>query len=139
MIPAKIEFNADLLLYILKNEPEVQLYFGILSSFNKKMPFKGEEDKVFTTEISDPSYIRQPVSFVKFQDDFVKLTSTIRFPRSSKKWERVTHFGIFDAAKNGNMVLLKPTGSITSIEPGEITTILETDFCLYVGHNLIFS
>lgn len=135
MNPAKSEFTADLLLHVLANEPGVQLYFGILSSSIKKAEVKGDEDKVFTKEIADPLYARQPVAFTKPNHSFVKLVNDIHFPRTSQKWDKVTHFGVFDAPTGGNTLLLKPTGSVTSVESGEIVAILSSEFSLYVGQN----
>lgn len=135
MAPAKSEFIADLLLYVLNNEPNLQLYFGIISTTVKKAEAKGELDKTFTREILDPSYVRQPISFTKPKDDFVKLVESIQFARTTQKWEKITHFGVFDAKIGGNMLLLKPTGTVITVEIGEIVTIQSDEFYLYTGHN----
>lgn len=135
MVPAKSEFTADLLLHVLANEPDVQLYFGVLSSSVVKAVVKGEEDKAFTAEMSDPLYARQPVTFTKPNKGFVRLVNDIQFPRTSQRWDKITHFGVFDAPKGGNMILLKPTGGVTSVEAGEIVAILASEFNLYVGHS----
>jgi hypothetical protein len=134
MFPAKSEFTAELLLSVLNNEPELQLYFGILSSIIKKVVIKGEDDKIVKKEITDAYYARQPISFTKPKDNYVKITEDIRFPRTSQKWERVTHFGIYDAAKGGNMLLLKQVGSALNVDAGDVVTIHANEFILYVGH-----
>lgn len=135
MIPAKSEFTADLLLNVMATEPGLQLYFGVLSSFVKKAEVKGEDDKVVTKEILDQTYCRQPVTFTKPKNDTIKIVSDLQFPRSSQRWEKLTHFAVFDAPNGGNVLLLKPTGGVTTVDTGEIVVILASEFSLYVGHN----
>lgn len=135
MIPAKSEFVADLLLSVMETEPELKLYFGILfSSFSVKEA-KEEVGKVFTKEITDSGYARQPVVFTKPKNGLVGLVNDIKFPKMNQRWRNVTHYAIFDDCKDGNMLLLKPIGMIVTIEPGEIAGILANEYTLYVGYN----
>lgn len=136
MIPAKSEFPADLLLYVLVNEPELPLYLGLCVSVVK--PANDKEDaKVTTLEIADPSYLRQPAAFTAPEAGFLKLTHNIQFPRATNRWDRVTHFAVYDAPKGGNMLLLKPTGGVTNVDAGEIVAIMASEFLLYVGHSVV--
>ena len=129
---AKSEFTADLFINVLLNEPYIPLYMGFfVSEVNG-----GEKDpQLKTSEVTEPAYLRQRVQFSGIDSGFVRLLHDVQFPRASKKWEKVTHFGIFDAERDGNLILLKPTGSVTTVEVGEIIAILANEFQLYVGHN----
>lgn len=137
MNPAKSEFTADLLLYVLANEPDLPLYFGVYVSAIKPPLAKGEENRVVTSEVADPAYRRHSVRFVNTKNGFLTLEHDIQFPRASEKWDRVTHFAVFDAPKGGNLLLLKPTGGVTTVDAGEIVAILASEFMLYVGHNTL--
>jgi len=131
MSVAKSEFTADLLISILTNEPNLPLYMGLLVS-----EVNGDkEPQVKTSEVADPAYQRQQVCFSAIEGSFVQLLHDIQFPKASRKWERVTHFGVWDSHAGGNLVLLKPTGGVNNVEVGEAIAILTTEFQLYVGQN----
>lgn len=62
-----------------------------------------------TNEITDPAYVRQPVSFTAAADDptsgsYSQNAYDIEFPQATVNWGTVTHAGIMDAATGGNML-----------------------------------
>jgi len=133
MSVAKSEFTADLLISVLVNEPEVPLYMGFLVSEVNELPKDNPQLRTF--EVTDPAYLRQKVQFSCIDGSFVRLLYDIQYPKATKQWFRVTHFGIYDAEKGGNLLCLKPTGSVTNVEVGEIIAIMANEFQLYVGSN----
>lgn len=127
----KGEFIADLLINVLMTEPNIPLYLGFLVS-----EVTGQKEPLVKTyEIADPAYARQKVSLTPITDGFVHMLHDIQFPRAAKRWEKITHYAIFDAPKDGNMLLLRTTGGVSTIDSGEIVSILAAEFQLYVGHN----
>ena len=135
MIRVKSEFTADLLLSVLKTEPTTPLFLGFCVSSVKVCPADGQTVAV-TAEVSDPAYSRRPVSFSRPDGGgVVRLRGDVQFPRAGCRWERVTHFGVFDALQGGHRLLLKPTGGVTTVEIGDVATVLASDFVLYLGGN----
>jgi len=49
----------------------------------------------------------------------------------------LTHFAIFDAERNGNMLLLKPTGGVMNVDAGEMVEILAGELQIYLGTNYL--
>ena len=70
------EFNADLLINVLRNEPELPLYLGFCVS-----EICGDKDpQLKTYEVTDPAYRRQLIRFTPPQKMFIGLQQDVQFP-----------------------------------------------------------
>lgn len=56
------------------------------------------------TEVNQASYARQPVTFNTPANGQTSNSADILFPIANENWGNVTHIGIFDATKGGNML-----------------------------------
>ena len=67
---------------------------------------------VWQSEISDPYYRRQPISFLPAQSDtgvaqilpYSDLERPVRFPIARQYWGDITQYGVFDAV-TGNLLI----------------------------------
>ena len=91
------------------------------------------------TEVSGGSYAR--VAVTNNSTNFPAATSpsgvgtklngtAIIFPQSSGSWGTVTHFGIFDAASGGNMLIYGTLTSARAVTTGDTPKFLASGFSL---------
>lgn len=83
-------------------------------------------------EVSGGSYARQSATFAAPSNGASTTSADVTFPTCTADWGTVTHFGIYDASTNGNLLyhgVLNnskniQTGDILKIESGNLTVTL---------------
>lgn len=84
------------------------------------------------TQVSGGSYARQAATFAAPSDGASTTSADITFPTATANWGTVTHFGLYDALTNGNLLYhgalnnskTIQTGDILKIEAGNLTVTL---------------
>jgi len=75
------------------------------------------DDATGLTEPSGMSYVRQTIAFSAAASRAVIQNGEVAFPEATGDWTTITHYGIFDAETNGNMLAhgsLNPTKDVPS-------------------------
>ena len=81
------------------------------------------------TEISAAGYTRKPMTFNAAATGSTTNDSVVEFDPAGANWGSVSHFGIFDAATGGNLLIhgafqvakIIDTGDILRISAGDMT------------------
>lgn len=68
------------------------------------------------TEISQPSYKRQPVTFLAPDDGQTSNNADVFFPIAQEVWGDITHIGIFDSVTGGNLLFRSPAEFVKTID-----------------------
>ena len=74
------------------------------------------------TEVSGGAYARQAVTFAAPTDGAGSNTGAVTFPQATANWGTITHFGIFDAATAGNLLLHGPLTASKTVNTGDVFT-----------------
>ena len=85
-------------------------------------------DDASGTELSGSGYARQSASFNAAASGTADNSAAIEFPAATASWGTVSHFGIYDAASAGNLLIhgafttakLIDTGDILKISAGDL-------------------
>ena len=83
------------------------------------------------TELSGSGYVRQgDVAFDAASGGVADNTSNIEFPAATGSWGTVSHWGIFDAATSGNLLIHGALSSSKSIAIGDILRLSASDLAV---------
>ena len=97
----------------------------------------GDDDS--GTEVSGGAYARAQVANNDTNFPAASLVSgvgtktngtTVQFPQATAAWGTVTHFGIYDAATSGNLLIHGALGSARSVASGDSPRFLANAFVL---------
>jgi hypothetical protein len=85
------------------------------------------------TEVSGNSYARTAATFDAPSNGSSSTDADVQFPQATGNWGTVTHFGLFDALTNGNLLYhgaltaskTIETGDVFKIASGNLTVTLE--------------
>ena len=85
-------------------------------------------DDASGTELSGSGYARQSATFNAAASGTADNSAAIEFPAATASWGTVSHFGIYDAASSGNLLIhgaftaakLIDTGDILKISAGDL-------------------
>lgn len=85
-------------------------------------------DDASGTELSGSGYARQSATFNAAASGTADNSAAIEFPAATASWGTVSHFGIYDAASAGNLLIhgafttakLIDTGDILKISAGDL-------------------
>lgn len=80
------------------------------------------------TEVSGGSYARQSIAFAAASGGTASNNADVQFPTATADWGTVTHWGLFDASTNGNLLfhgsfdVSKPVteGDVFYVQSGEL-------------------
>jgi len=75
------------------------------------------------TELSGSGYARQSISFGAAASGTASNDAAVEFPAATGSWGTVSHFGIFDAASSGNLLIHGALTASKVIETGDILKI----------------
>lgn len=75
------------------------------------------------TELSGNGYTRKDIVFSAASGGSATTSSTVTFPTATGSWGAVSHFGIFDAATSGNLLIHGAFASAKTIGSGDIFRI----------------
>ena len=81
------------------------------------------------TEVISAGYTRKPITFLAASTGATENDSVVEFDPALTNWGAVSHFGIFDAATGGNLLIhgafqvskVIDTGDILRISAGDMT------------------
>lgn len=79
------------------------------------------------TELSGSGYARQSAAFDAAAGGTTDNSAAIEFPAATGSWGTVSHFGIFDAASAGNLLIHGAFTSSKTIATGDILRIAAGD------------
>ena len=79
------------------------------------------------TELSGSGYARQSAAFDAASGGTTDNSAAIEFPAATGSWGAVSHFGIFDAASSGNLLIHGAFTSSKTIATGDILRIAAGD------------
>ena len=92
------------------------------------------------------AYARQSIAFDAAASRLLNQTSLITFPTASGSWGTITHYAIFDASTNGNMLAhgslsasrTVTSGKTLSIAAGQVDISFNTGgFSNYLAHKML--
>jgi hypothetical protein len=75
------------------------------------------------TELSGSAYARQSIAFDAASGGTTDNTSAIDFPTSTGSWGAVSHWGLFDAATSGNLLIHGAFSASKTVASGDILRI----------------
>jgi hypothetical protein len=75
------------------------------------------------TELSGNSYARQSIAFDAASSGTTDNTSAIDFPTATGSWGAVSHWGLFDAATSGNLLIHGAFSASKTVASGDILRI----------------
>ena len=75
------------------------------------------------TELSGSGYARQSISFGAAASGTASNDAAVEFPAATGSWGTLSHFGIFDAASSGNLLIHGALTASKVIETGDILKI----------------
>ena len=75
------------------------------------------------TELSGNSYARQSIAFDAASGGTTDNTSAIDFPTATGSWGAVSHWGLFDAATSGNLLIHGAFSASKTVASGDILRI----------------
>ena len=75
------------------------------------------------TELSGNSYARQSIAFDAASGGTTDNTSAIDFPTATGSWGTVSHWGLFDAATSGNLLIHGAFSVSKTVASGDILRI----------------
>ncbi len=79
------------------------------------------------TELSGSGYARQAITFAAASSGSAATNATVTFPTATGSWGSVSHWGIFDAASSGNLLLHGAFASAKTIGTGDVFRINSGD------------
>lgn len=79
------------------------------------------------TELSGSGYARQSATFNAAASGTADNSAAIEFPAATGSWGTVSHFGVFDAASAGNLLIHGAFTTAKTIETGDILKISAGD------------
>lgn len=79
------------------------------------------------TELSGSGYARQSISFGAAASGTASNDAAVEFPAATGSWGTVSHFGIFDAASSGNLLIHGALTASKVIATGDILKIAVGD------------
>lgn len=79
------------------------------------------------TELSGSGYARQSAAFDAAVSGTADNTAAIEFPAATGSWGTVSHFGVFDAASAGNLLIHGAFTTAKAIASGDILKISAGD------------
>jgi hypothetical protein len=71
------------------------------------------------TEVSGNNYARTAVTFGAAASGAIANSGAVTFPQASASWGTVTHFGIFDASTNGNLLAWAALSASKAVGSGD--------------------
>ena len=75
------------------------------------------------TELSGSAYARQSIAFDAASGGTTDNTSAIDFPTATGSWGTVSHWGLFDAATSGNLLIHGAFSASKAVASGDILRI----------------
>ena len=75
------------------------------------------------TELTGNSYARQSIAFDASSGGTTDNTSAIDFPTATGSWGAVSHWGLFDAATSGNLLIHGAFSASKAVASGDILRI----------------
>jgi acyl-coenzyme A synthetase/AMP-(fatty) acid ligase len=72
------------------------------------------------TEVSGGGYARQQVSFNAPSNGSVTNSADVTFPEATADWGTISHFAIYDAATNGNMLFHGALDTAKNVNTGDV-------------------
>jgi len=79
------------------------------------------------TELSGSGYARQAITFAAASSGSAATNGTVTFPTATGSWGSVSHYGIFDAASGGNLLVHGAFASAKTIGTGDVFRINSGD------------
>lgn len=79
------------------------------------------------TELSGSNYSRVSASFSAAASGTTSNDAAIEFAAATGSWGSVSHFGVFDAASSGNLLIHGAFASAKTIETGDVLKISTGD------------
>jgi len=79
------------------------------------------------TELSGSGYARQSATFSAASGGTTSNSAAIEFPAATASWGTVSHFGIFDAASSGNLLIHGSFTTAKVVDTGDIVKISTGD------------
>jgi len=79
------------------------------------------------TELSGSGYARQAITFAAASSGSAATNGTVTFPTATGSWGSVSHYGIFDAASSGNLLIHGAFASAKTIGTGDVFRINSGD------------
>lgn len=79
------------------------------------------------TELSGSGYARQSATFSAASSGTTSNSAAIEFPAATGSWGTVSHFGIYDAASSGNLLIHGAFTTGKAIASGDILKIATGD------------
>jgi len=79
------------------------------------------------TELSGNGYARQAITFAAASSGSAATNATVTFPTATGSWGSVSHYGIFDAASGGNLLIHGAFASAKTIGTGDVFRINSGD------------
>lgn len=84
-------------------------------------------DDASGTELSGNGYARQSAAFNAAASGTADNSAAIEFPAATASWGTVSHFGVFDAASSGNLLIHGAFTTAKAISTGDILKISSGD------------
>jgi len=75
------------------------------------------------TELSGSGYTRKSIAFDAASGGTTDNTSAIDFPTATGSWGAVSHWGLFDAASSGNLLIHGAFSASKAVATGDILRI----------------
>tara|TARA_R110000765_G_scaffold3876_1_gene12188 strand:- start:762 stop:1148 length:387 start_codon:yes stop_codon:yes gene_type:complete len=75
------------------------------------------------TELSGSGYTRKSIAFDAASGGTTDNTSAIDFPTATGSWGTVSHWGLFDAASSGNLLIHGAFSASKAVASGDILRI----------------
>ncbi len=75
------------------------------------------------TELTGNAYARQSIAFDAASSGTTDNTSAIDFPTATGSWGAVSHWGLFDAASSGNLLIHGAFSASKTVASGDILRI----------------
>ena len=79
------------------------------------------------TELSGSGYARQSATFSAASSGTTSNSAAVEFPAATGSWGTVSHFGIYDAASSGNLLIHGAFTTGKAIASGDILKIATGD------------
>lgn len=85
------------------------------------------------TELTGNNYSRQSVSFGAAASGTASNDAAVEFSAATGSWGVVSHFGLFDAASSGNLLIHGALTASKTIESGDILKLAVGDMDITAG------
>lgn len=79
------------------------------------------------TELTGNGYARVAITFAAASSGSAATNATVTFPTATGSWGSVSHYGIFDAASGGNLLIHGAFDSAKTIGTGDVFRINSGD------------